>query len=686
MLISPLRQLSSLGNLVIPTWTQLTLADPYNDVIKITANVDSEFKFNINNAILYSESEVYAKIDSVLKLNPNEDKLSVIFRWLTDNFDIVSHPLKMGGLIGASLLAAFNSYPYGNCAAISMVTYRVLNHYFPAEGHMAQLTVHQTNYTNDAYLDASYHVMAYKDYYVEANIDEVIADIKLFSEPLRQQTNHILDMAGSIAAYHAMVAGYFEEVGGEAYIDDYYSTDFANADNLTMKLPKDATFIFPVKTVNIPIADGVNMSHWGNGVISMATGKAGIVSMPFILLQVTGTGTVKIDGITYTLPTDEAALKTVLQGYTKYYNSFEVLTNTAGITAEYLINPSRLLLYQNNIYSKGIISGNIKIESVATAMPVPTIIMAVNKGDADSWTINHDQYKILTGNVKIPIGTLSKIFRCTFSKTGIKLPLSIQFLNSVADSTSTITAGTSVIDQCFAAKLTPGDETLTTSLELTLTTYDGSSCYYTLDGSTPDATKTLYTVPFTITDNTTIKWINIKADYADSHITSRTIIKSAVLEALTFTNKSSGFIESPTGTWGKPWGGYAVATKSLIGDGWIQADIISTIGLETAIGLSTDNTLAPHEWSYTLYVYGGIYHATNPDFSDVYQGITAIIGDKIRLKRTGDVITAEYYRSGAWHVLYTFTTTSSATLYLKVENGGDDVPRYVVNPKGYNVQ
>jgi len=162
-------------------------------------------------------------------------------------------------------------------------------------------------------------------------------------------------------------------------------------------------------------------------------------------------------------------------------------------------------------------------------------------------------------------------------------------------------------------------------------------------------------------------------------------ISTVTLEALNFTNVSSGFVESPTGTWGTPWGGYAVATKSLAGDGWIEAEVTSTANNYAKIGLSLNNTLNASRWDYTLYIYNNQYNASNIAQTDLYGGTTPTVGDKWRLKRTGTTITAEYYRSSTWTVMHSFTTTSSATLYLKIQNGSNTSSDRVVNPKGYNV-
>lgn len=99
--------------------------------------------------------------------------------------------------------------------------------------------------------------------------------------------------------------------------------------------------------------------------------------------------------------------------------------------------------------------------------------------------------------------------------------------NVVTNGVSILKSGTNIarVTKCSLAALTPPDLTFVTNLTLTLTTIDGSSCYYTTDGSTPNMSKTLYVAPFVISATTTVKWINMKGGYANSSVGSRTITK-----------------------------------------------------------------------------------------------------------------------------------------------------------------
>ncbi|MCF7843353.1 chitobiase/beta-hexosaminidase C-terminal domain-containing protein, partial [Candidatus Gracilibacteria bacterium] len=62
----------------------------------------------------------------------------------------------------------------------------------------------------------------------------------------------------------------------------------------------------------------------------------------------------------------------------------------------------------------------------------------------------------------------------------------------------------------------------TSSHNVTLSTYStGTSMYYTLDGSTPGATSTLYTGAISISASTTVKAISIKSGFPDSDVMSQ---------------------------------------------------------------------------------------------------------------------------------------------------------------------
>ena len=500
------------------------LIDPYNQVYKISAVTDSEFKFNINGGLVFDEDELYEKFDAMVKLNPSEDLITTAFRFLTNNFGAgIPYTYTLGA---SQMLTHFNSYPNGVCSDNALIAYQFLLKYFETITFGVK-PGHTMNYIPDvAFVDMRLRTLVYKDKYILASLEEIFDDNKIFTEPIRKTTPDTV--------------WYNTNLYSDAYdINDITRNatfELPNSiNNLKYKMPAGSNFTFPVLLDDTPrtitAVEGVygEMTYRGDGVF-VATGT-GVVEMPFFIVKITGAGSVIVDGVTYDLPDDEAALTEVLQSYEKFYNTFTILTNTGTITAHCIVNHRRLLLYNRNRIEEGIISGDITVERVTTDKPIPTAYLSVDKGTADSWSITYDDYFTTNKTFKVPL-------TCTiddthdrptidFFKSGTSRPEPQRYFNATPNTSKSITAGTPVIDKCFAARLDPRDDDFTGSLELTFTIYDGSTCYYTTDGTTPDATKTAYTVPFTISATTTIKWINIRSGYANSHVNTRVITKTA---------------------------------------------------------------------------------------------------------------------------------------------------------------
>ena len=88
-------------------------------------------------------------------------------------------------------------------------------------------------------------------------------------------------------------------------------------------------------------------------------------------------------------------------------------------------------------------------------------------------------------------------------------------------------SGTSGTDSVSVAAPTFSGETqFTETTQVTMSAESGAEIRYTLDGSTPTTSSSLYSSPVTLSDTTTVKAIAIK-DGVSSSVTSRTYTKSA---------------------------------------------------------------------------------------------------------------------------------------------------------------
>lgn len=496
------------------------LLDPYNDVIKVTAVRDSVFRLSLNDAIIYTKAELFAKIAAVDAYNEDEDEITRIGRWFAATMNNI---VNINSLLQneANLIQTVNSYSDHVCGGIShnmLSVYRALGYSCDRieGGHS------WNSFRTQGCFDQINKLPYYKGKYVLATFADLENDKKLYTEPLR-----VINLA-----WHYDDANYLANVTDGFIVDGAIDLD-STIDNVYMRLPATSSFVFPVKTTNQPVNEGglTPIAHWSNAVITIPTGVTGVIEMPFKLLQITGTGSVTVDGTTYNLPADEAALKAACQTteyvVEKWIHGFTVLSNAEGLEAEFLVNRQRVVLFHHNTVDYNMISGEIKIERAKTAIPVSTTILAVTKGENAGFTINYDRWFTTNKSMKVPEnGAWDYRIIYYLPNAEGKFSPPNYFRNQTPDTITDIVAGALGYDQCFAAVLTPRDTTFATNIELTFTSVDGSDTYYTLDGSTPDATKTKYSTPFTISATTTVKWINIKDDYADSHVNSRTITKS----------------------------------------------------------------------------------------------------------------------------------------------------------------
>jgi hypothetical protein len=416
------------------------------------------------------------------------------------------------------MLFLLNSYNGGVCGDVSNMAATILKNYY-SDVNTYQNTgfAHVVgNLPNRTIFDVMTKIINYKGNYQLATREDLIADVKLFLEPTRK------------TAYGDFV------YNDDSWHPNDWTTLYAlgavsSYDNLTMQMPEGASFIYPVKsanTINTTAEVGVAAMYVSNLIMTIPTSKIGVIKMPFALSHVDGEGQILFKGVTYDIPADKAALITKLELWDDFNYTFEILTNTAGLTAEFICSNKRTVLFNKNTINKTTLSGSVKVEKVPTDNIIPTFQLIVNKGTASRWTVDMISYFNNNKSVKLPLmGTLIYDQTRLYFEGSTTRPEPQYVYNKTVNTITNKKAGTAVIDQCFASKLMPVNDTFTTSLELSFTTYDGSNCYYTIDDTTPDATKTLYTAPFSITATKTVKWINIKADYANSHVNSRVITK-----------------------------------------------------------------------------------------------------------------------------------------------------------------
>lgn len=495
------------------------MTDPYNQIFKVIAGDDSIFTWNVNDNFFYTYQEIHDRIEAMNDdyFPDGIDTLSKRLYWMlfhTPLYKDIADNYKIGG----DPLSKLNAYDKSVCGSCAVFAMNVMKYYYGWDA-MEKIDDYYdphtfANITDVTMMDFANKLWVYSGLYELKDIFDIVADSKLLFEPLRK--------VSQVTSFYENHPNYLTDLRSTLKTNTEFDTS-----SVIMKMPNTAYFQYPVKSTDQATNyNGESLGNISNLIVTIPTGVTGVVEMPGAIVRITGEGSVSVNDIAYSLPDDEESLKGVLQNYAEWYKTFTVLTNTGGLEADFLVAHNRARLLNKNTIDLSVISGAVEYEIIDTDSSIDTAVISVDKGDADAWTNDFNEEYLYNKSMKIPKTNVSPYDRVYFAfRKSTSKPL-IQSILPNDNDINEVVASESVIDQCFAAILMPRDETFSTSLQLTFTTVDGSVCYYTTDGSDPDETDNEYTSPFTITETTTIKWINIREGYANSHINTRIISKT----------------------------------------------------------------------------------------------------------------------------------------------------------------
>lgn len=223
-------------------------------------------------------------------------------------------------------------------------------------------------------------------------------------------------------------------------------------------------------------------------------------------------------------------------------------------------------------------------------------------------TIGATIYYTTNGSTPTPFST-SYTAPFTISSTTLVKALAVK--TGMLNSTITSATFNVVLETKVATpQLTPGAGVFADPMTVTLGTATlNAALYYTVDGSTPGATSTLYTgVPISITNNTTLKVVGIKAGLDNSDIvTADYVIQS--------TSKPTDFVAVNNDT--DPYG-----TSARLS--WVMEPISGLSGFKIVYGLNSGAYTEEIDITNTLvtsYIVEGL--TTNTSY---YFAIKAIYG------------------------------------------------------------
>ncbi|MCE9612865.1 MAG: chitobiase/beta-hexosaminidase C-terminal domain-containing protein [Lentisphaerae bacterium] len=213
--------------------------------------------------------------------------------------------------------------------------------------------------------------------------------------------------------------------------------------------------------------------------------------------------------------------------------------------------------------------------------------------------------------------------------------------SAVASGAFTIAAATPTIS--------PGSGEFVGSLPVTLTCATlGASIYYTTDNSTPTAGSTLYSTPFSLSADATVRAIAVKSGLNDSAVASASFVKLPAGSVL------NGSFEYGTNAWTIAGTAYAILGNQGLTDG-AKALTLNSANLQgDAVFQQTVGTVAGAAYAlqFDFWAYGPKYHQMN---AAVLNGASVITSTTASQTGAGD------YSFTYLPYTLTFTALSGAT-------------------------
>lgn len=155
-----------------------------------------------------------------------------------------------------------------------------------------------------------------------------------------------------------------------------------------------------------------------------------------------------------------------------------------------------------------------------------------------------------------------------------------------------------------------------------------------------------------------------------------------------FMNPSSTTWESTTGT---AFLSCATSNLQMLADGYLVCEFNSDTPINKSagiLGLKSFSVNTPWSavpsWNYAIRFTNTAANMVTYNNGVIVNNVTPpVVGDRIRIKRTAGIITTEYYRAAAWHILYTFPLADNRVLYPCIDAYTSTAPSGIRSPKLY---
>jgi hypothetical protein len=320
---------------------------------------DLYLSIDINNRFFSSEKDILNAIENLQEEYKNEPPERKAWRFVM-NQTLFTSTFTPSCWYAASPLLMFNSFGIGLCGELA----RTLSEIWKLQGFNSRVWIINNNshvvaevFTNGKWqmYDPSFGVYYYNYELMVASVQELSENPNLITNPITElQEIYNRPFIYNARKYSKDISKSYENEQLNR-LEIYEGQQITFPDNFYLHLPSGVNIEFPVMT-----HDTIIYKHYLGELpvksfikYTIPAGWKGKLSLPFILAEIWGKGTIKINNEKYNL--NETKLNTTLKRFETYYTDIHLLHTESDTELFCIINP-RLFNWEG--YDSIKISGN----------------------------------------------------------------------------------------------------------------------------------------------------------------------------------------------------------------------------------------------------------------------------------------------------------------------------------------
>ncbi len=305
------------------------------------SNSNSKFSFSLNNKFYESESDIKKEINKMSE-KTNDSLFYYAWKFVCNNTYSYSSLIKQNW--STTPLLYLNSFGVGLCGKQANVLsniWQMLGYktrIWNLNGHIVPEVQYKGRWNM---LDPAYKVYYYNKYNKIANVEELMKDPTLITNPKKVNINDYYYYIRCTDKYAKLISTRNDNF----VINDKTNQNILN--NFFITLPPKSILEFPgIFCKKATTINSTELPYYSNCRIKIPPNWVGVVSNTLLLADIQGIGTVKINNEEFKI--NSANLSKKISTHKKFIYEVEILNHEDTISLIYFINPIFSEIRKNN--------------------------------------------------------------------------------------------------------------------------------------------------------------------------------------------------------------------------------------------------------------------------------------------------------------------------------------------------